>query len=49
MPELTPQYQAQQIAALSAWVLRERDFLRMLLEAKLNFEESKFVMTSEVC
>lgn len=48
MPELTPQEEAQQIAALSAWVLREQDFRQMLTDAGCNDNEARFVMTSEV-
>lgn len=49
MPELTPQEEIQNIAALSAWVLREQDYRQMLQDAGCTDNEARFVMTSEVC
>ena len=49
MPELIPQEEAQNIAALSAWVLHEGRFLEMLADAGCDWDEARFVMTSEVC
>jgi hypothetical protein len=47
MLELTPQSEAQQIAALAAWCLYEESFLRMLLEAGCNRAEAEVCMTTE--
>ena len=49
MPELTPQDQAQQIANLAGWQLREAEFLQVLREIGLSDREAHFCMTSEVC
>jgi hypothetical protein len=53
MPDLTPQEEAQNIAALSAWVLYEESqfdaLYRVLSEAGCSKREILCVMTSEVC
>jgi hypothetical protein len=48
MLELTPQQEAQNIAALSAWVLLAEEFRQMLTDAGCTDDEARYVMTAEV-
>jgi hypothetical protein len=46
MPELTPNSEARQIAALAAWCLYEESFMGMLVEAGCNYKEIALCMNT---